>query len=204
MPGFGLVEAKSISYIAYDGVAGERYRFHNRDVWRVRRDIAVSGTGFKGIEIVREGGMATVVLAFAGTDSLLDVFVDAQQLLGVVPTQYRQAITWARSLREREGSRLILAGHSLGGGLAAYCSVETQCRTYTVNPAPLVGAASWDAMGDNNQITNFVAPFEFVSRSPGRNPGRQVDVPGAGGMFSVFTNHSLSAVAPSISLPTRI
>ena len=204
MPSLTLTEAKSVCDIAYEGVTGEKYRFHDGSTWEVRSHWATTSTGFKGIVITSPARTDVIVMAFAGTDSLLDVLVDAGQVLGGVPPQYTQALSWSTSQYNETPGHLVLAGHSLGGGLAAYCAVHHGCPAYTVNPAPLVGAATWDAFGDNNHITNFIAPYEFVSRSPGRNPGRDVDVPGAGGMFSVFTNHSLSAVAPSISLPTKL
>ena len=204
MPALDLGTTKGVCEIAYDGLRDERYRFHDGSIWRIRDHRATMLSGFKGIVTVKEGQDSPVVLAFAGTDSALDVLVDATQVGGQLPAQYIQALIWAQQLFGQEGSRLVLAGHSLGGGLAAYCSVNTRAPACTVNPAPLVGAMSFGALGSNPQITNYIARNEFVSSSPGRNPGTDVVVPSAGGMMSFFTDHSLSSIAPSIPLPTKV
>jgi hypothetical protein len=159
-------------------------------------------SGFKAVLLV---GDSKSVLAFAGTDSLLDVAVDISQVAGGLPPQYLQALSLA-TLQKQRMPDLQLAGHSLGGGLAAFASVRLGVPASTVNPAPLIGAASLRAIfGSNAQITNYVAQGgEFVSSSPGRNPGTDVSVPSSGGMFGFFTDHMLSNVAPSIPLPVKV
>jgi len=91
----------------------------------------------------------------------------------------------------------------LGGGLAAYSSVDTRIPANTINPAPLVGAANFSAIfRENAQITNFIAGgSEFVSSSPGRNPGRDVAVEGRG---NFFMRHTLINTAPAIPLPVKV
>jgi len=204
MPAMDVGTTKGVCNIAYDGVTGQRYNFPDGTVWGIRTHRAEWSTGFKGVVAVPEGNNNLVVLSFAGTDSLLDVVVDATQVGGQLPAQYVQALIWTQELLGTEGEKLVLAGHSLGGGLAAYCSVHTRVRACTVNPAPLIGAMTLDSLGDNAQITNYIAQNEFVSSSPGRNPGTDIVVPSSGGTFSFFTDHLLSAVAPSIPLPTLV
>lgn len=202
MPALDLGTTKGVCEIAYDGVRGERYRFYDGSIWSIREHRS-SLTGFKGIVVVKEAG-SQVVLAFAGTDSLLDVAADLAQFAGQLPTQYIQALVWGRQVHGLERGNLVFAGHSLGGGLAAYCAVSTMAPACTVNPAPLIGGITLSSLGANPHITNYIAANELVSSSPGRNPGTDVVVPSAGGTFSFFTDHSLSAIAPSIPLPTRI
>lgn len=204
MPALDLGTTKGVCEIAYDGIRGERYRFPDNSVWKIHDHTATSLTGFKGIVVYPEETREVIVLAFAGTDSLLDVAVDAAQVGGQLPTQYIQALTWAQQLSGTYSSRLVTAGHSLGGGLAAYCSVFIRMPACTINPAPLIGAISIQALGSNTQITNYIAANEFVSSSPGRNPGTDIVVPSAGGTFGFFTDHSLSAIAPHIPLPVKI
>jgi hypothetical protein len=205
MPALDIGQTKGCSELAYEGVEGERYSFPDGSAWSIADDQSHWSTGFKGIEIAPEGNNNLVVLAFAGTDSLLDVAVDLAQATGAaLPPQYTQALEWARSLFGTHGSKLVLAGHSLGGGMAAYCSVTLGCPACTVNPAPLVAGMSFASLRSNQQITNYIASNEFVSSSPGRNPGTDVVMPSSGGMLSFFTDHSLSAVAPSVSLPVRL
>lgn len=204
MPALNIGQTKGVSEIAYDGVKDERYRFPDDSIWKIRDHRAFSTSGFKGIIIEPEERTNLVVLAFAGTDSILDAVVDLAQAVGGLPPQYLQALLWGRSLHSTEGSKLVLAGHSLGGGLAAYCSVLIGCQACTVNPAPLVGGITISAMRSNPQITNYIASSEFVSSSPGRNPGTDVVVASRGGALSFFTDHSLSAIVPSVALPERV
>lgn len=196
-------DAKGAAHVAYDGVRDENYRFPSGGVWSVDRHWATSITGFKAVYLTYE---RRSVLAFAGTDSLIDVAVDIAQLSGGLPPQYAQALVLAAAIQARVGSRLHLAGHSLGGGLAAFCSAELQVPATTINPAPLVGAATLRALfGNNAQITNYIAQGgEFVSSSPGRNPGRDVYVPSTGGLFGFFTDHMLANVAPGVPLPVKV
>lgn len=191
-------ETKGVCEVAYDGERGESYRFPDGSTWSVSSSISNWLSGFKSVVI---SGNGKTVLAFAGTDSLVDVAVDIAQVGGGLPSQYREALLITAIERTRNRS-LILAGHSLGGGLAAYCSVHTRLRAYTVNPAPLIGALTLSGLGRNSQITNFVAQGgEFVSSSPGRNPGIDIEVPSSG---NIFSRHSLSNVGPSTPLPVRL
>jgi Protein of unknown function (DUF2974) len=199
-----LGETKGVCSIAYDGVKGERYRFPDGSIWKIAEHWATTISGFKGIITMPETRSDVYVMAFAGTDSMLDGLVDLVQLTGGIPAQYTQAIQWARMGYAAADSIFVLAGHSLGGGLASYCSVLLRCPAFTVNPAPLVGAATLSSFGKNVQITNYIARNEFVSSSPGRNPGTDVVVPSSGGTFSFFTDHMLANVAPSIPLPVKI
>lgn len=199
-----FVETKSTSELAYSARKGERYRFADGAVWIMldhRRNVI---TGFKAVYMGKKDG-SKYVLGFAGTDSISDALADAKQVLGGVPLQYKQALGVTREIWNKvpAGKVLHLAGHSLGGGLAAYCSVSTKLPASTVNPAPLIGAASFSAwFRDNSQITNYIAAGgEFVSSSPGRNPGTEVQIRATG---NFFTRHSLANVGPSIPLPTQI
>lgn len=199
MPTLTFEETKGTCEVAYDGEEGDAYRFPDGSTWSVDDTVSNWMSGFKAALITGNG---KAVLAFAGTDSLVDVAADIAQVLGVTPSQYREALLITALMRNRH-SGLILTGHSLGGGLASHCSVITRLRAYTVNPAPLIGAATLSAfVGEHRQITNFVAQGgEFVSSSPGRNPGTDVEVPSSG---NIFSRHSLANVGPSVALPTKI
>jgi hypothetical protein len=198
-----LGETKGCCHVAYDGETNDNYRFPGGDTWSVTDDWSTALTGFKAALITSN---SKIVLAFAGTDSLIDVVVDISQATGGLPPQYTQALILATAAKRVAGSRLYLAGHSLGGGLAAYCSVNLRIPTCTVNPAPLVGGASLRALfGQNTQITNYIAQGgEIVSSSHGRNPGTDVYVASRGGFWGFFTDHMLANVAPSVPLPVKI
>jgi hypothetical protein len=199
-----FTETKSVCELGYSASQGESYRFADGSTWTIikhRRNVI---TGFKAV-FMSKADQSKYVLAFAGTDSVSDVLADIGQVLGGVPLQYTQGLMVTQEFRRQvpAGKAFHLAGHSLGGGLAAYCSVSTKIPASTVNPAPLVGAASFSALfRDNSQITNYIAAGgEFVSSSPGRNPGIDVSVQADG---NFFTRHSLGNVGPSIAMPSRL
>mgnify|MGYP001236544641 CR=1 FL=1 len=177
MASLTLAETKGVCSIAYDGVKDDRYRFPDGTTWKVAQHWGTTSTGFKAVIAMPESRSDVYVMSFAGTDDLQDLITDGQQLVGMLPAQYTQALNWARNGFSAAGSIFVLAGHSLGGGLATYCSVSLKSPAFTVNPAPLVGAASRAALGSNSQITNYVADWELVHRSPGRNPGVTIVVP---------------------------
>ncbi len=202
LPHLSFAETKSTCFLAYDAVEGEQYRFPDDSLWYVEDDWN-SIFGFKAILIrPRSASRHVTVLSFAGTDSVIDVVADIRQVGGGLPIQYMQALLRTAECQGlKYGSSLHLTGHSLGGGLAAFCSVNLRIPASTINPAPLVGAANLSALfGNHSQITNYVASGgEVVSSSPGRNPGKAVTVPARG---NFFTRHLLANVAPSVALPT--
>ncbi len=209
-----FAETKSCCYLAYDAKKGERYRFPDGTIWDVVDHWATRLTGYKAIFLRRRGAVARGVLAFAGTNSIRDGIADAAQVIGILPIQYPQALDVAMQC-QREYRTFKLAGHSLGGGLAAYVSVRTRIEANTINPAPLVAAAgilnpmpltaARDVVATfrpNPQIINYIAGgSEIVSSSPGRNPGKDVEVPATG---NFFTRHSLKNVYPSVPFPMKV
>jgi alpha-beta hydrolase superfamily lysophospholipase len=111
-------------------------------------------------------------------------------------------------LQREHGNNLILTGHSLGGGLAAYASMRNGGIAATgVNSAPLNGVTLLSgALGNRGtqNITHYNAR-EFVSRSPGVQPGQRINVPSRnGGIGGFFSNHALGNTAPDVPLPTRV
>ncbi len=193
-------ETKGACHVAYEGLSGERYRFPDGTIWSVIGDMATRFTGFKAA-LLQPEGRDLFVLAFAGSDSVLDFIHDGVQALGGYSSQYTQALILTKKYREEYGD-LHLSGHSLGGGLAAYCSVITHLSASTVNPAPLVGMLTIGALRGNPQIVNYVpSNGEIVSSSHGRNPGRDVKVSASG---NFLTRHMLGNVMPEVPLPTKI
>ncbi|MEL7370615.1 MAG: YqiA/YcfP family alpha/beta fold hydrolase, partial [Myxococcota bacterium] len=76
------------------------------------------------------------MLSFAGTNSgsIKDLWTDAKGGLGLVPEQFRMAGRAASAVKEITGDNMIVTGHSLGGGLAAYSSLMTGAPSVTFNP----------------------------------------------------------------------
>ncbi len=91
------------------------------------------GTGFRA-GIYRDGD-GHYVLAFAGTSDGKDWLANVEQGLGLSAAQYREAATLARQAKAAYGDNLVITGHSLGGGLAATASAETDTAAVTFNAA---------------------------------------------------------------------
>lgn len=201
MPTLNASDTKNTCQLAYTAETGEHYIFADGMTWTVLDHRATWTSGFKAVLLRPQDESKNVtVLSFAGTDSLLDVGVDIKQLFNGLPRQYRQAMELTLEYRPQY-QNLYLTGHSLGGGLAAYCSVATLIPASTINPAPLVGAMSLRSLGGNRQITNYIPrKREVVSSSPGRNPGTDVLVEADG---NYLTRHKVDNVMPGVAAPRR-
>lgn len=198
-----FAEAKGASFVAYYGNKNDQWRFPNGDTWIVNDKRMDHVSGFKGVTLSPTGRPGTLCMAFAGTEDLKDVMTDAQQVAtAFTPRQYDLALEWATEVAKSAGNALVFSGHSLGGGLATYCSIGTKCRAYTVNPAPLLNAMSLAGFQANIQITHYVANWEFVSSSMGFNPGTVIEVPHDGS--NVLYRHKLGNVCPKVALPEKI
>lgn len=80
----------------------------------------------------------TYYLAFRGTEpgDLRDWWANMTQGLGYRTSQYDQAIRLATDVQSQLGdARLVLTGHSLGGGMAAAASYATGLKATVFNPA---------------------------------------------------------------------
>ena len=80
----------------------------------------------------------TYYLAFRGTEKndLDDVWADIYQGVGWRSSQHEQAVRLADEVKAKLGDmRLELAGHSLGGSLAAAAAYATKLNATTFNPA---------------------------------------------------------------------
>jgi putative lipase involved disintegration of autophagic bodies len=64
------------------------------------------------------------VLAFAGTNDMRDWLSNVRQATGYDDVQYNQAVAVAKGAKAAFGDALVIAGHSLGGGLAATAALE--------------------------------------------------------------------------------
>ena len=88
------------------------------------------------------------VLAFQGTDpkDWRDIRTDIANALGVLTAQYQAATTFVKQektgLESDAPFRLILVGHSLGGGMAQYAAAMTGVDAVTFNPAAVASMAT--------------------------------------------------------------
>ncbi|WP_409522369.1 lipase family protein [Nitrincola sp. MINF-07-Sa-05] len=86
-------------------------------------------SGFSGVLFFRETSTGDeAILAFRGTDGLLDhdMVSNINFVRGRMVRQYPDALAALRDASEKVGPQtdLYITGHSLGGGLAALCSVD--------------------------------------------------------------------------------
>lgn len=118
-------------------------------------------------EIHHDALANTKVIVFRGTKvlSLKDIATNLVQFSNVLPERYR----WADDLvahvhAESRGHRLLITGHSLGGGLAMYAGLRHQARTVVFNPAGLsrgvlnelaLSRSQWETA--NSKVLAFVA-----------------------------------------------
>lgn len=237
-----LAESKSVSDIAYDGKVGEVYQFADGTTWRVDKNQDNGGffhNGFKAVAMRRvvsdgSGGFKDdptdnrVAVGFAGTDGLNDIDDDIDQALGQTPEQYEDGLKFTEQVREESSKTcetVTATGHSLGGGIASYVSIETGIPATAINSAPLTNDKVPDDQNFDNQITQYYAKGEILTDVDDLNPtdqrpGRQIEI---GARYAERDyewynfidvaidnakisgqNHSLSNTAPEIAEPTKI
>lgn len=115
-------------------------------------------SGFQAATYRHENGQ--IVVAFAGTDSALDVAVDVKGVF--VPTQQQaDAVQYTLNELQKHGKSLMLTGHSLGGALAQISSLMYGLNAVTFNsaalnnPARLIG--KYRASGSARVINLYVS-----------------------------------------------
>ena len=211
--GLEFSETKSAAGLAYDAKVGEVYRFPDGKQWEVVDVQDDSRTGFRAVALKPTDPTDNrVVVSFAGSRDGKDWKANIGQGLGLPTRQYRQAVDFAEKWEARNGNNVILTGHSLGGGLAAYASIKTGLRATAVNSAPL----ALNHLGLNpisaRRITQYYVPGEALSVLNSKNPldirpGKSIAVQGRHSILdprSVGRNHSLDNVAPDIPAPVKI
>lgn len=195
--GLQFSETKSASSLAYRAQAGEVYQFPDGKQWRVVDVREDNDSGFRAIALQPTDPNDTrTVVAFAGTNptSLADWKNNFGQGTGGVPEQYQQAAQMARDYAAQYGDNLIFTGHSLGGGLASYASIETGRPATAINSAPLSTGTFPERLRNdpavNSRITQYYVPGEILTDLANngivRNapfisnvrPGEQIAIPG--------------------------
>jgi putative lipase involved disintegration of autophagic bodies len=86
-----------------------------------------------------------IVFAFRGTDSKWDYPMSS---LAIYSVAYKQAVKAVREYREKHPEKkIVVTGHSLGGGLALSVSVRLGIDAITFDPSPRI----FDGLGDKHQ-----------------------------------------------------
>jgi hypothetical protein len=129
--GLDYEEVQGLCWLPYEGCGkkDELYEFSNGSRWKVTE--VIEAGGFRAVLVK---GKERTVLSFSGTnfDSIEDWLNNFMQgLVGISP-YYARALSVARSYPAD-----VVVGHSLGGGLASYCSIYLGKKAATINPAPL-------------------------------------------------------------------
>jgi len=128
--GLDYEDVQGLCWLAYKGCGTKGlYQFSNKSIWDVTEVIEI---GEMRAVVVK--GKEKTVLSFSGTDltSIEDWLNNFMQGLGGISPYYKHALSLARS-RPCD----IVVGHSLGGGLASYCSIFLGKKSVTINSAPL-------------------------------------------------------------------
>lgn len=106
----------------------------------------------------------TVAVAYNGTDQLRDWRSNLRQGLGLTDVQYDMAVALASKAQQAWGQDLVLAGHSLGGGLAATAGMVHEVPTVTFNAAG-VHAATLERYDRNPEVVRQHARDTGLVRS---------------------------------------
>lgn len=209
-----LEEAKMCSALAYNGKAGGSTADGK---WVVTGDAVMKNgvdesgiTGFRAILLTAKSkGDPRVVLAFAGTDpkSPADIYTDIDQAINIspfdIPSQYVQAESLAQMLLLVYRDRLLVTGHSLGGGLANYVSVKLGIPGAGINAAPL-GAGTllnlyFFGKDDHSKFTHYNNNGEIVSSyAPGRQLGQVCEIENHKGVLEGHLLENIDINAPMI------
>jgi len=180
------------------------------NVWRVMEEYERGP-----FHAIKAQGLGKTILAFSGTDELLDWAANLSQGVTGLSYQYLYAFKLAGSV----GCEMV-AGHSLGGGLASFVAIHRGIKCATVNPAPLfirglpnpvsqaVGVINAVQMlRRSNLVINYVVPGEaldildIVALGMSR-VGKIINVPSIGG-WDPIARHLLDRLV-GFERPTRI
>ena len=196
-----LEDAKESSTLAYDATKGE---VTPNGKWKVA-EVHEDHTGMRAIVLEpTDPNEQRTLVAFAGTDSILDVVNDVEQFIGSVPPQYGHANQLVGELKEKYGDNLVLTGHSLGGGLANYAGGIHGLPGVGINSAPLGLGTRYHINqvnpGGTDQFAHYNNQFDPVSHpaSPGEQQGQIFTILGDHGWSGPgFSDHGLENVDPN-------
>lgn len=191
--------------------------------WRRDYDAAVSAipagigptskpdptSGFKAA-VFTDG--ETAVLAFAGSErETRDWLTNFAQGLGMDTAQYRQATSFAQECKVQYGDKLMLTGHSLGGGLACVAAAATNTPCVTFNPAGVhrktleragVDPDGFREAAENGLVRKYVVKGEILDRVNKlplvpKAHGSEISLEDPGKAWS-FNKHSMTTMQRSM------
>ena len=104
----------------------------------LRRELNNGRSGFhaKVYKIKDSDGTETYVLAFRGTEKLIDWGANVKQGMGFTSKQYKRTARIAQEFGDAFGDKnILITGHSKGGGQATLAGAILNVETYAYNPA---------------------------------------------------------------------
>ena len=147
------------------------------------------------------------MLAFAGTDTGKfavgkDAVADVQQALGAGNDQYKEAMALGKDVYSKTQGNVMMAGYSLGGGLASAAAWATGADAITFNAAGV--AASTVAPNSASAITAYYIYGEILSRVQDGTPlpnaaGNRIGLFPSSPNVSSAARHSMKEVLHAVS-----
>lgn len=152
-------------------------------------------SGFQGA--IYECG-DTWIVAYRGTESWEDVKADINIGIGSVPDQFTPAMQLFEKAEQVKGiSKIIITGHSLGGGLTQLVSANKVALGVTFNPPGMAGMArklaSKGYSFHSANVLNVVLRWDPVSEV-GTLVGKKLRLPNS----DFFGGHSIDTVIGAI------
>jgi len=140
----------------YAILSQDAYNTHHKFVWNGWERIKTFSFE-NGLDMVfyMNSFAKEMVLAFRGTQFFFsDLYADIIQAVGILPEQYLDAGIFildnlpTLQAKHRDGYKLIVTGHSLGGGIAQFVANIFGLQAYSFNSAPVAAT--------NQVISNYM------------------------------------------------
>jgi surface antigen len=119
-----------------------------------------------------------LAIVFEGTTQIVDWSTDIAAWLGAPPGQYQDALDFVGGIVAAAGAKydVVLTGHSLGGGLAAYAALYYGKKAVVFNAAGLGGGMRSKIPGDNLTQQASLVTCVDVNGDPVSAFGKQMGV----------------------------
>ncbi|MDM8555208.1 DUF2974 domain-containing protein [Desulfococcaceae bacterium HSG7] len=130
-------------------------------------DMIDDKTGFHASVYQEDKDSGKIIIAFEGTTDIVDWINNMQNILRPMAKQYAQAGKFTGKIIQKYGrKRVVVVGHSLGGGQSDYVAICYNVPAYTFNSANVSKTASSCSLVNNdkrNKIVHVVNKGEPIS-----------------------------------------